>query len=78
VYMYIMRCVSVKSCKFILCRVKQCKNCDFYLGMGGFHNVFSNRPTKWPIAKNEIIKTFVFCDASLLIKLINMNHNKYN
>jgi hypothetical protein len=50
--------------------VKQCKKCDFYLGRGGFCNVFSNRPTKWPIAKNEIIKTFVFYDAPQLIKLI--------
>jgi hypothetical protein len=31
-----------------------------------------------PLQKNEIIKTFLFCDALKLIKLINMNHNKYN
>jgi hypothetical protein len=31
--------------------VKQCKKCDFYLR--GFHNVFGDRPTKWPIAKKK-------------------------
>jgi hypothetical protein len=48
----------------------------FLLGEGGFHNVFGDRPTKWLIAK-KTIKTFVLWDAAQLIKLININHNKY-
>jgi hypothetical protein len=33
-------------------RVKQYYFLKLLLGEGGFHNVFSDRPTKWPIAKN--------------------------
>jgi hypothetical protein len=36
--------------------VKQCKKCDLYLGKGDrFHNVFGDRPTKWPIAKKTLM-----------------------
>jgi len=35
---------------------------------------FGDRLTKWPIAKEKTIKTFVFWDAP---QPINMNHNKY-
>jgi hypothetical protein len=34
--------------------VKQCK---YFLGKGEFHNVFGDRPIKWPIAKEKPIKT---------------------
>jgi hypothetical protein len=42
-------------------------------GRGDFHNVFGNRPTEWPIAKEKrkkerkTIKTFVLWDAPQLI-----------
>jgi len=49
----------------------------FLLGEGGFHNVFGDRPTKWPAATKKTIKTFVLWDAPQLIKLININHNKH-
>jgi hypothetical protein len=45
----------------------------FLLGKGvGFYKFFGGRPTKWPIAKKIML-----WDAPQLIKLINMNHNKY-
>jgi len=41
----------------VLCsHVKQCKKYNFYLGKGGgegVHNVFGDRPTKWPIANKK-------------------------
>ncbi len=54
--------------------VKQCNRYDFFFSMGGFHNAFGYRPTKWLIAKKKKIKTFVFWNAP---QLINMIHNKY-
>jgi hypothetical protein len=36
--------------------VKQGKKCDFDLG-GGLSWCFGDRPTKWPIAKKNSIKT---------------------
>ncbi len=66
-------CISVKSCKFIWCFVKQCKctcknkynyiilcvykTCDFYLMRGNFI-IFYDRPTKWLIVKKKTIKTY--------------------
>jgi len=42
-------------------------------GGGKFHNFFGEKKKK----KKKTIKTFVLWDAPQLIKLINMNHNKY-
>jgi len=38
----------------------QCEKCDFLLEEGRFHNVFEDKPAKWPIAKkkNKIIKIY--------------------
>jgi hypothetical protein len=46
----------------------------------GFQNVFGDRPTKWPITKKQKQTQQNICalGASQLIKVINMNHNKYN
>ncbi len=52
----------------------------FTWGGMGFQNVFGDRPTKWPIAKKQKQTQQNICalGSSQLIKLINMNHNKYN
>ncbi len=31
----------------------QCEKCDFLLEEGRFHNVFEDKPAKWPIAKKK-------------------------
>jgi hypothetical protein len=52
--------------------VKQCKQCYFYFRVRrGFPNGFGDRPTKRFIAKKKkkkTIITFLFCDASQVIK----------
>ncbi len=56
----------------------KCKN-KFLVGEGGFHNVFGDRPTKWPIAKNKNKNPSKHLCLGCITtnKLINKNHNKY-
>ncbi len=53
-----MKCVNVKKYIYMVLHgnVKQGKKCDFDLG-GGLSWCFGDRPTKWPIAKKNSIKT---------------------
>ncbi len=53
----------------------------FLFGEGeGFHNIFGDGQTKWPIAtkeKKSPIQKFVLWDAPQQIKLVSKNHYKY-
>jgi hypothetical protein len=58
--------------------VKQCKKCDFLLGEEGFHKFLVIGQPNDSLQNLKTHQNICALNASQLIKLIHMNHNKYN